>query len=178
MIAIVCGSREWTDKEAVRSVLTRFKGAPHDLDIVIHGAQRGADTLAGEVATELGLSVIPVEAEWQAFGRKAGPMRNDRMLEMLIKAAKAYNQPVRCIAFHHDSKLGVGTRDMVRKCLQERIRASAYVKPTPTMVRSSGDFVCRTCKLPHRKHPELVSELDSNGDPFLELSCDGIALKL
>ena len=178
MIAIVCGSREWTDKEAVRTVLTRFKDGPHDLDTVIHGAQRGADTLAGEVALELGLHVLPVEAEWQAYGRKAGPLRNNKMLGMLLKAARTFNQPVRCIAFHHDSKLGVGTRDMVRKCLQERIHASAYVKPAPTMVRSSGDFVCRTCKLPYRKHPSLISELDSNGEPFLELSCDGLGLKL
>jgi hypothetical protein len=67
---------------------------------------------------------------------------------------------------------------MVKKCLQERVRVSAYVMPAPTMVRSSGDFVCRTCKLPYRKHPEIVSELDSNGNPFLKLSCDGLALKL
>lgn len=178
MIAIFCGSREWTDKAAVRSVMERFRRSPYQLDMVIHGAQRGADILSGEVADELGIGVVPVPAEWTAYGGAAGPMRNDRMLAMLLKGARTYNQPVHCVAFHHDSKLGVGTRDMVRKCLKERVRCSVYVKPTPQMVRSSGDFVCRTCKLPYRKHPSLVSELDSNEEPFLELSCDGIALKL
>jgi hypothetical protein len=178
MIAIFCGSREWTDVEAVRRVMTAFRDGPQDLDTVIHGAQRGADSISGDVAEELGLAVIPVPAEWQAFGPSAGPRRNDKMLEMLLRAAQVWRQPVHCVAFHADALLGVGTRDMVKKCLKERVRCSAYVKPQPPMVRSSGDFVCKTCKLPYRKHPTLLSELDSNGDPFLELSCDGIALKL
>lgn len=178
MIAIFCGSREWTDKAAVKRVMERLKQSPHQLDTVIHGAQRGADTIAGQVAEELGLGVIPVPAEWDAYGRAAGPKRNDRMLDMLLKGALTYNQPVHCVGFHHDSRLGVGTRDMVRKCLKERVRCSVYLTPTPTMMRSSGEFVCRTCKLPYRKHPTLISELDSNGEPFLELSCDGLALKL
>jgi hypothetical protein len=178
VIAIFCGSREWTDVEAVRQVMTRFRDGPQDLDTVIHGAQRGADSISGDVAKELGLAVIPEPAEWKAFGHAAGPMRNDKMLAMLLRAARTWNQPVHCVAFHADPLLGVGTRDMVKKCLKERVRVSAYVRPQPTMVRSSGEFVCRTCKLPYRKHPTLISELDSNGEPFLELSCDGLALKL
>lgn len=178
MIAIVCGSREWTDKEAVRKVLASFREGPRDLDTVIHGAQRGADNIAGDVAEELGMNVIPVEAEWKAYGSAAGPIRNDRMLQMLLKAARTWNQPVHCIAFHHDPRLGVGTKDMVYKCRREGIRASAYVHPTPTMTRASGDVLCHVCRMPYRKHPDLISELDSNGESFLELSCDGVALKL
>lgn len=174
MVVIVCGSREWTDEAPIRAVLSKLE----EHSIVIHGAQRGADTIAGIVAADLGLHVLPEEAEWKAFGKAAGPKRNDKMLETLVKAATTYRQPVHCYAFHHDAKLGVGTRDMVRKAMQAHVRCSAYVKPTPQMVRSSGEFVCRTCKLPYRKHPDLISEVDWNGDPFLELSCDGIALKL
>lgn len=174
MVVIVCGSREWTDPEPIWKCLRELP----EQSIVIHGAQRGADTIAGKVAGDLGLSVMPVEAEWRALGAKAGPLRNDKMLEMLLKAAKVYNQPVKCHAFHHDAKLGVGTRDMVRKCLQERVRCTAFVIPEPPMVRSSGDFVCRTCKLPYRKHPVLTSVIGMNDETFLELSCDGIALKL
>jgi hypothetical protein len=174
VVVIVCGSREWTDKAPILRVLSGLE----EHSIVIHGAQRGADVLAGEAAKELGLHVLPEEADWSAYGKAAGPMRNDKMLETLVKAATTYNQTVHCYAFHSDSKLGRGTRDMVRKCMQARVRCSAYVVPVPQMVRSSGDFVCKACKLPYRKHPSLISDLSYDGTPFLELSCDGLALKL
>lgn len=177
MIAIVCGSREWTDKEAVRRVLTSFK-EKRDLDTVISGAQRGADIIAEQVADELGLMIISEPADWDAYGTAAGPIRNDRMLRMLVRAALVWKQPVHCIAFHNDPCLGVGTKDMVYKCRKAKIRASAYVHPTPQMTRASGDVKCHACNHEYWRHPSLVSELDMNGEPFLELSCDGIALKL
>ncbi len=177
MIAIVCGSREWTDVEAVRRVLASFQER-RDLDTVIHGAQRGADNISGDVARSLGIAVIPVEADWEAYGSAAGPIRNDRMLKMLVRAATAWGQPVHCIAFHNDPRLGVGTKDMIYKCRRERIRTSAFVSPTPPMVRASPYAVCSACNHEYIRHPVLISELDSAGEPFLELSCSGMALKL
>ena len=76
MRILVCGSREWKDVDAVRRCLSRYYGN-HTL---IHGAARGADTIAADVARSLGWEVIPYPADWRRFGRAAGPRRNAEML--------------------------------------------------------------------------------------------------
>ena len=73
--------------------------------IVIHGGAAGADTIAGELAREYGLDVDEYQADWESFGRRAGPIRNARML--------TFGKPDVVYAFHmNDSS---GTRDMVTK---------------------------------------------------------------
>lgn len=175
MIAIFCGSREWEDKEAIRKVMSRL-----ELDglTIIHGAQRGADVLSGEVAKDLGVGVIPVEADWEIYGPKAGPIRNERMRNTIVSAGKKYSQPVSCYAFHEEPTLGSGTRDMVKRCRISGIRSYVYLSVTPEMIRVSGDVVCEECKFPYWKHPSVISELDWEGRSFLELSCLGQLLKL
>lgn len=48
--------------------------------VIIHGGQKGADLLAGAIATELGMWVWPCPAAWDYHGLSAGPRRNARML--------------------------------------------------------------------------------------------------
>jgi len=144
---------------------------------IIHGAQRGADILSGGVATELGISIIPVPADWDVFGYAAGPIRNEQMKEILVQAGKKYAQPIGCYAFHEDPKLGSGTRDMVRRARRAGVRSHVYLSTTPEMTRVSGEMICLDCSSPYWKHPKLISELDQDGSPFLELGCDGYAWK-
>lgn len=59
--------------------------------VVIHGAARGADRIAGEIAAALGLEVVSYPARWREHGRAAGPIRNRQMLEE--------GKPDRVIAF-------------------------------------------------------------------------------
>jgi hypothetical protein len=47
---------------------------------LIHGAAKGADTLAGEWARTRGVEVISCPADWKRYGRAAGPIRNKQML--------------------------------------------------------------------------------------------------
>ena len=84
---VVTGSRHWTDGDAVRRALVELPPR----SIVIHGACRGADLLAGEIATELGYDVesFPVaDTEWRAI-ENAGPKRNARMIARLTTLRKA-----------------------------------------------------------------------------------------
>jgi hypothetical protein len=74
---LVFGSRDWTDVDLIRRRLERFPSGT----TVIHGAAHGADTIGGDVATELGFTVIAEPADWSQ-GRGAGPIRNQRMLEI------------------------------------------------------------------------------------------------
>jgi len=48
---------------------------------IIHGAARGADRMAGEIATELGLRVVACPADWARYGKAAGLIRNRQMLD-------------------------------------------------------------------------------------------------
>lgn len=175
MIALFCGSRNWTNAEAIHKVMSNLD---QDGLTIIHGDQRGADRISGEIALELGASVIPVPADWETYGKSAGPIRNEQMKEILIQNRKKYFQPVSCYAFHEDPKLGVGTRDMVLRARKADIRSYVYLNTTPELMRASGEVKCYDCGLPFSKHPSVISELDQDGKPYTELSCSGLLLKL
>lgn len=80
MKILVCGGRHYSDEEKVRVTLAKLF-ADHDERILIHGGAPGADSLAGSVARAMGATVRVYQAEWAKFGRRAGPMRNQRMLD-------------------------------------------------------------------------------------------------
>jgi hypothetical protein len=103
MRVLVCGDREWTASEPIATLLNL---CPPNT-VVIHGAARGADTIAGRLATELGFEVQPYPADWSKHGKAAGPIRNSQML--------AEGQPDEVHAFHNNIDASRGTKDMVEK---------------------------------------------------------------
>lgn len=72
---IVCGSRSWTDRTAIAE---RLCDLPSDT-VIVHGAARGADQIAGQEAQKLGLLVEPHAADWETHGKSAGFVRNREM---------------------------------------------------------------------------------------------------
>ena len=109
MKVLVCGSRDWLDIEPIRKELSAL---PKD-SIIIHGAARGADTLADQVAVELGLKVKVFPASWHRYGRAAGPIRNQKMLE---------EHPDLVLAFCHDLTKSKGTADMIRRARLAKVK--------------------------------------------------------
>lgn len=100
MRIIVCGGRDFSDKEFLFSkldTLTQHK----DITEVIHGDAYGADSLAGEWARTRGIIETPFPADWKKHGKAAGPIRNAEMLKL---------GPDMVIAFDG----GVGTAHMVK----------------------------------------------------------------
>src|SRR6266403_643675 len=75
MRVLVCGSRHFKDKELMEDVLGQI-----EIDTIIHGLARGADTLAGEYAKDNQIPVLEYPALWKTYGRSAGPIRNSEML--------------------------------------------------------------------------------------------------
>lgn len=73
---VVTGSRDWTDRAVVEAALRRLP-----VGRLAHGGARGLDTIAAEVATELGWEVVEYPADWAAHGKAAGSMRNIRMVD-------------------------------------------------------------------------------------------------
>lgn len=111
MRVIVTGSRDWTDREAIRKVL---EALPRDATIV-HGGARGADSIAGEIAGELGMTVEVHPAKWDEFGKRAGMVRNAEMAHL----GADY-----CVAFPlYGSR---GTQDMMDRCERKGIFVSNF----------------------------------------------------
>jgi hypothetical protein len=77
---LVCGGRDCTDRAAVYASLDSLH-AEHRFTVLIAGGARGADTLAAEWAGERGIPTEVYMAEWERLDRKAGPIRNQRMLD-------------------------------------------------------------------------------------------------
>lgn len=76
MIALVCGGRDYRDKNEVFSVLDSM-----DIDAIVHGGADGADRLAGEWAIFHKVPEIIVPAQWGGYGKSAGPVRNQWMID-------------------------------------------------------------------------------------------------
>jgi YspA, cpYpsA-related SLOG family len=105
---LVCGSREWLSQAAIERELSKL---PEE-SIIVHGACRGADNIAGFVGKALGFEVRPYPAQWGRYGRGAGPVRNQQMLD----EEHLPDEPIDVVmAFHGDQGLGVGTVDMVKR---------------------------------------------------------------
>jgi hypothetical protein len=105
---LVCGGRDYEDTAAVWAALDHLHGTRR-IAVLIEGGARGADRLAYQWARE---RFVPVErycADWQAFGKSAGFMRNQRMLDD--------GKPTACVAFPG----GRGTADMMRRCRLARV---------------------------------------------------------
>jgi hypothetical protein len=71
---LICGSRYYTDYDRVLQYVMGLKDT-----VIIAGAARGADTLTVKAATACGLPFREYPADWGKYGRKAGPIRNQRM---------------------------------------------------------------------------------------------------
>lgn len=111
---IVCGSRYWTEPEPIRNVI-RWVATNGRSSVVIHGGAPGADTLAGFIAQSEGLNVLTFPADWERWGKRAGPIRNTQML--------ASGRPEMVFGFTNDLTQSRGTADMLRKAAAARIPA-------------------------------------------------------
>jgi hypothetical protein len=98
---LVCGGRDFQNRDAVYVALDSLHRKYENLSL-IHGAARGADTLAHEWAILNECPVIAVPAKWSTHGNSAGPRRNALMLHYL---------PDGVVAFAG----GSGTADMCRQ---------------------------------------------------------------
>lgn len=102
---LVCGGRDYEDREHVYRGLSRLKPKR----VVTGDCPTGTDRLAYLWAKEHDVEYEGYPADWNNFGRSAGPMRNTQML-------KAERIDI-VLAFPG----GAGTADMVSKALKANI---------------------------------------------------------
>ena len=111
---LICGGRDWNLTAMTFAALDQLN-AKHNFSVVIHGAARGADKLAGAWAKSRNIPVIEFPADWRPryingrpntagrVDRSAGHRRNQQMLDE--------GHPDLVVALPG----GTGTRSMVQK---------------------------------------------------------------
>lgn len=105
---LVTGGREYADRDTVFGVLQVLHWVYGERLRVMHGAARGADKLARDVARGLGVPEKGFKADWDQHGKAAGAIRNRHMCKLLVDW-RDLGHSVQVVAFPG----GNGTRDMV-----------------------------------------------------------------
>ena len=80
MRILVTGGRDYSNQEMVNKILSKlneFRG----IEMIIEGGARSADSLARNWTRENSIPVKTVYADWNRYGKKAGPIRNQKMLD-------------------------------------------------------------------------------------------------
>lgn len=113
MRLLVCGGRGFDDEDLMFGWLNDLHHAC-GFTVVIHGAARGADSMAGTWGRSMGLPVEEYPADWENLGKAAGAARNTLML--------TEGRPDFVVAFPHpDWSTSRGTKDMVTKALSAKV---------------------------------------------------------
>lgn len=140
-VAVVTGSRDWTDRETIFRALVdeapelvlhgacgldadnpswekfcfRLTSVPGErivLSIAADSELCGADRFADEWAVSVGVPVLRLPARWQSRGRSAGPIRNTR----LMRVAEALQDAAhRVVGLGFPLGVARGTRDCLNK---------------------------------------------------------------
>lgn len=113
---LICGDRDWTDYESIKSVILSLI-KEHGGIIIVEGEADGADSIARDVGLELKQEVRGYPASWE-FGKPAGVFRNQKMLD--------FETPDMVIAFHKDLSKSRGTRDMIIRAAKAKIPYKIY----------------------------------------------------
>lgn len=78
---LICGGRDFRDADYAFRVLDAVASTQGSINLVMHGAARGADRIGGEWAKFRKIPVITYPADWERHGKRAGPIRNTKMLK-------------------------------------------------------------------------------------------------
>lgn len=111
MRVLVCGGRDFRDRDLAYTTLDNL----HFIEPITHiiqGGASGADFLAFRWAENHFIPSTEYRADWNANGRAAGPIRNQRMIDE--------GKPDFVVAFRG----GRGTADMLRRAKAAGIKTT------------------------------------------------------
>ena len=111
MRVLVCGGRDYFDEKTMRTVLDKYFYGRED--VLICGMAKGADLMSRRLVREIApdAHVEEYPADWSKYGKRAGYIRNQQMLDegqpdiviafpggrgtaMMVKIAKEAGVPV------------------------------------------------------------------------------------
>lgn len=107
---LVCGGRRYNNRDKFMGVMRDLDADEGPFNHLINGGAGGADYLARQWADIHCVPISHYPANWKQFGRAAGPIRNQQMLDE--------GRPDLVIAFSG----GPGTADMVARAKSAGVR--------------------------------------------------------
>ena len=112
MKVLVTGGRDHKDPSLINATLDGlFVAYTRDELLIIHGAAKGADTYAEQWAHKNHVATVSYPADWNANGKAAGAIRNQKMLDEM--------EPDLVMAF--PTRHSKGTWDMVRRAQKQDV---------------------------------------------------------
>lgn len=120
MRVLVCGDRHWTDTEFIYNTLDRLALEVY-IDCIIEGDAIGVDRIAGFWARSHSIDNFKYPADWNNWGKRAGPIRN---YEMLLKG-----NPDLVVSFHDDLRNSRGTKHMMEIAEKANKEVRHYFHP-------------------------------------------------
>ncbi|HJD97576.1 SLOG family protein [Mailhella massiliensis] len=109
----VVGSRSFQDYAWLEHCLLRTFRV-EEIDAVVSGGARGADSLAARFAASHQLTLIIVPADWKRYGRRAGPIRNTEIVAQADALAAFWDGSSR------------GTQDTITKARNAGLRVEVF----------------------------------------------------
>lgn len=119
MKTIICGYRGFNDYDIMKAVI---EGSGFDITEVFCGCCRGADQLGDRWAKENNIPIRYFPADWSAYGRPAGPIRNQKMVD----------EADALIAITHTESRG--TMDAINKATHRGLRVFVYNYNLPNIL--------------------------------------------
>ena len=113
MRILITGSRRWSDRYIVESVIHFYTvGMSEHITFVVGDCPTGVDSFISDIAARIpGTSVEEYKADWYEHGKAAGPIRNAAMV------ASGANV---CLAFIFGESRG--TRDCIKRAVDAKIK--------------------------------------------------------
>jgi hypothetical protein len=115
MKLVIFGDRNFTDYKTLKLIIESCESFKKGfITQVISGKARGADTLGERWAREHNIPVLSYPAEWDKYGKGAGPIRNRQMAE------------VADIGIGFLAPTSKGTKDMIKTCRKFKVPILIY----------------------------------------------------
>lgn len=113
MRLLVCGGRDYQNSRYVYDILDAYH-KQYLINVIIEGDARGVDRMAGYWAKKNKIDLLLFPAEWEKYGKRAGYLRNKRMLDE--------GKPDLVIAFPG----GKGTAMMIKLATEAGVKVSTF----------------------------------------------------
>lgn len=103
----ITGSRDFSNVSLFRSTIRKYLSDIKDEIEIVSGGCSGADTMGEWFAEDNNLKLTVFEADWDKYGRAAGPIRNEQMAKYAAESDRGI-----LIAFPIGKS--PGTRNMIK----------------------------------------------------------------
>lgn len=122
-LVFVCGGRDYRDRHVMWKMLDELRDQHQDMWI-LNGGAKGADNSATWWAIERNdKRYVQMNAEWKKYGRSAGMIRNEEMLQEMLQHREMYGDAsVQALAFWDGESRG--TRDMIGRLEDANVQTS------------------------------------------------------